>query len=173
MESASSCMQLFLCLCIWGLFFCGFQHLPVYVWDFGRHELTSFYSAIFHLPPTLMSSNSTTSVHVRPMYAWNFMSSLQEHCHLSHFIQRPRGISSFLWPPSCHLFGARMDTALSPWELGFSKGSMLSLRPGHWAQCPQTPGRSPFQASSPLHGSTNIQPWKKYVIGMRRWHLTP
>ena len=29
---------------------------------------------------------------------------------------------------------------------------------------PQTSsGRSPFQASSPLQGSTNIQPWKKYV----------
>lgn len=143
-------------------------------WDFGRHEHTSFYFAIFHLPPTLTSSNSTTSGHVRPMYAWNFVSSLQEHRHLSHFIQRPRGIGSFLWPPSCHLFGARMDMDLSLWELGFSKGPMLSLRPGHWAQCPQTPsGWSPFQASSPLHGSTNIQPWKKYVIGMRRWHLTP
>ena len=38
-------------------------------WDSGRHARTSFYSAILHLLPVLMSSNTTTSGHVRPMYA--------------------------------------------------------------------------------------------------------
>lgn len=128
-------------------------------WDFGRHEHTPFYAAIFIcLQPWRLQTAQPLATFVQCML--ETLCPLCKHTATSRISYRDQEELAAFYG---HIFGARMDMDLSPWELGFSKGSMLSLRLGHWAQCPQISSGRSFQASSPLHGSTNIQPWKKYV----------
>ena len=162
MQTASCSMQLFLCLCIWGLFFCGFQHPPVYVWDFEILEDMSTHPSTLPssicLQPWRLQTAQPLATSVQCML--ETLRPLCKHTAASRISHRDQEEPAAFYG---HLFGARMDMDLSPWKLGFSKGSMLSLRLGHWTQCPQISSGRSFQASSPLRGSTNIQPWKKYV----------